>query len=108
MRFEISLLVETPTTDGAAVRFLSRVDQLVPLQFVGVRELFATHCAVVLHLLFGRLQELGRNVYWNTNHLPARALLTCVGEIKVKLHNSFDVELLRYRKTGATVYTWTH
>ena len=75
MCFEISLLVETTTTDGAAVRFLSRVNQLVPLQFVGMREFFATHCAVVLYLLFGRLQELRRDFYWNTNHFSARALL---------------------------------
>lgn len=29
--FQVSLLVEAPATDGAAVGFLSRVDQLVPL-----------------------------------------------------------------------------
>lgn len=80
MRFEISLLVETPTTDGAAVWFLSRVDQLVPLQFVGVREFFATHWTVVLYLLFGLFQELRRYFYWNTNHLSARALLPYVGK----------------------------
>lgn len=74
MRLEISLLVETPTADGAAVRFLSGVDQLVPLQFIGVRELFAAHRAAVLDRFFGLLQELGRDVYWYTDHLSARAL----------------------------------
>lgn len=79
VRFKISLLVETPAADGAAVRFLPCVDQPVPLQLVGVRELFPTHGAVVLHLLFGLLQELRRDFYGNMNHLSARALLSCVG-----------------------------
>lgn len=53
VRFQVSLLVEASATDGAAVGFLPRVDQLVPLQFVGVRELLATYGTVVPDLLFG-------------------------------------------------------
>lgn len=83
--FEISFLVETPTTNGAAVWFLSGVDQLVPLQFVGMREFFATHRAVVLYLLFGLLQELRGYFYRSTNHPSARALLPYVRKNKVKL-----------------------
>lgn len=79
VRFEVPLLVEAPAADGAAVRFLSRVDQPVPLQLVGVRELFATRRAVVLHLLFGLLQELRGDLHRDTGHLSAGALLSYVG-----------------------------
>lgn len=75
VRFQVSLLVEAAATDGAAVGFLSGVDQLVPLQLVGVRELLGAHRTVVPDLLFGLFQELRRNVYRDTNHFPARALL---------------------------------
>lgn len=53
VRFQVSLLVEAAATDGAAVGFLSGVDQLVPLQLVGVRELLSAHRTVVPDLLFG-------------------------------------------------------
>lgn len=53
VRFQVSLLVEASATDGAAVGFLSCVDQLVPLQLVGVGEFLAAHGAVVPDLLFG-------------------------------------------------------
>lgn len=53
VRFQVSLLVEAPATDGAAVGFLSCVDQLVSLQFVGVGEFLGTHRTVVPDLLFG-------------------------------------------------------
>lgn len=43
VRFQVSLLVEASATDGAAVGFLPGVDQLVPLQLVGVRELLGTY-----------------------------------------------------------------
>ena len=76
--FEISLLVESSPTDGAAVGFLSCMDQLVPLQLVGMREFFATYRAVILDLLFGLLQELGRDVYRDTHHFSTRALLPFV------------------------------
>lgn len=51
--FQVSLLVEASATDGAAVGFLSCVDQLVPLQLVGVGEFLSAHGAVVPDLLFG-------------------------------------------------------
>lgn len=53
VRFQVSLLVEASATDGAAVGFLSCVDQLVPLQLVGVGEFLSAHGAAVPDLLFG-------------------------------------------------------
>lgn len=82
VRFEISLLVKPATANGAAVGFLSCVDQLVPLKFVGMRELLPTHGAVVLYLLFGLLQELRRYFYWYMNHFSARAPFPCVRKNK--------------------------
>lgn len=41
--FEVALLVETPATDGTAVRFLSCVGKFVPFEFIRVRKFFATH-----------------------------------------------------------------
>lgn len=74
MRLQISLLVEAAAADGAAVGFLSRVDQLVPLQFVGVRELFSAHRAVIFNLLFGLLQEFRWDFQRNAKHFSARTL----------------------------------
>lgn len=85
MRFEVPLLVEAPAADGAAVRFLSGVNQLMSLQFVRVREFFAAHGAVVVDLLFGRLQELGRDFHWHMKSLPARTLLPYAGQKKKKV-----------------------
>lgn len=75
VRFQVPLLVEAAATDGAAVGFLSGVDQLVPLQLVGVREFLAAGRAVVPDLFFGLFQQLRRNVHRDANHFPAGALL---------------------------------
>lgn len=79
VRLEVPLLVETAAADRAAVRFLPRVDQLMPLQFVSMREFFAAHCAVVVDLLLGRLQQLSRYFYWYLKLLSARMLFPYVG-----------------------------
>lgn len=94
MRFEISLLVESSPTDRAAVRFLSCMDQLVPLELVGMREFFAACRTVVLDLLFGLLQELRRDVYRDAHHFSTRALLPFVvkeGEITQLHYNAYNI-----------------
>ncbi len=55
MCFEISLLVETPTTDGATVRFLSGVDPQVLCHLVLPAEAFAAVGAAVRLLAAMRL-----------------------------------------------------
>lgn len=86
MRLEIPLLVEAAAADGAAVGLLPCVDQLVPLQLVGVGELFPAHRAVIFNLLFGLFQEFRRDFQRNTKHLSAGTLFPCVGAEAVREH----------------------
>lgn len=84
--FEVPLLVKSPATDGAAVWFLSRVNQFMALQFVGMRKLFAAHGALVVDLFFGLLQELGGDFYWDAQPLPPGGLFDCEEKKKNQKH----------------------